>query len=125
MEKICRPNGFYSLDIHLCSVHREGGGNKVDTYFMAPDGSQFRSKWKIVEHMESSGHYSQADIDWVRGSITTPKPDTVTQPRERPDKLKREWKDDPKTVPEGWKAGLHILPNLKKKKRCLEQKIYN
>ena len=84
--------------------YREGGGNKVDTYFMAPDGSQFRSKWKIVEHMETSGHYSQADIDWVRSSITTPKPDTVSQPRERPDKLKREWKDDPKTVPDGWKV---------------------
>ena len=84
--------------------YREGGGNKVDTYFMAPDGSQFRSKWKIVEHMEASGHYSQADIDWVKSSITTPKPDTVSQPRERPDKLKREWKDDPKTVPDGWKV---------------------
>merc|ERR1719410_1584505 len=80
------------------------GHNKVDTYYMAPDGSQFRSKWKIVEYMESSGGYSQADIDWVKSSITTPKPDTVSAPRERSDKLKREWKDDPKTVPDGWKV---------------------
>ena len=80
------------------------GHNKVDTYYMAPDGSQFRSKWKIVEYMESSGAYCQEDIDWVKNSITTPKPDTVSAPRERSDKLKREWKDDPKTVPDGWKV---------------------
>ena len=84
--------------------YREGAGNKVDTYYMAPDGSQFRSKWKIVEYMEASGAYCRADIDWVRGSITTPRPDTVAVPRERADKLKREWKDDPKTVPDGWKV---------------------
>ena len=83
---------------------REGQGSKVDTYYMAPDGSQFRSKWKIVEHMETSGAYSREEIDWVKNSITTPKPDTVSAPRERADKLKREWKDDPKTVPDGWKV---------------------
>ena len=57
-----------------------------------------------MEYMESSGAYCQEDIDWVKNSITTPKPDTVSAPRERSDKLKREWKDDPKTVPDGWKV---------------------
>ena len=82
--------------------YREGQGNKCDTYYMAPDGSQFRSKWKIVEYMETSGTYTQQEIDWVKSSITTPKPETVS--RERSDKLKREWKDDPLTVPDGWKV---------------------
>ena len=54
--------------------------------------------------METSGAYSREEIDWVKNSITTPKPDTVSAPRERADKLKREWKDDPKTVPDGWKV---------------------
>ena len=84
--------------------YREGQINKVDTYFMAPDGSQFRSKWKVVEYMEASGSYCQEEIDWVKNSITTPKPETVATPRERADKLKREWKDDDQTVPLGWKV---------------------
>ena len=81
---------------------REGQGNKCDTYYMSPDGSQFRSKWKIVEYMENSGAYTPEDIEWVKSSITTPKPESLH--RERSDKLKREWKDDPLTVPDGWKV---------------------
>jgi len=83
---------------------REGQANKVDTYYMAPDGTQFRSKWKVVEYMESCGSYCQEEIDWVRNSITTPRPDISIAPKERSDKLKREWKDDDQTVPNGWKV---------------------
>ena len=83
---------------------REGQANKVDTYYMAPDGTQFRSKWKVVEYMESSGSYCQEELDWVRNSITTPRPDITIAPKERSDKLKREWKDDDQTVPNGWKV---------------------
>lgn len=95
-----------------------GGINRIDTVYMAPDGSQFRSKWKVVEYMESSNAYCKAEIDWVRNSITTPRPDSSgvapTPPpppapaapvvKERSDKLKREWKDDDPTVPAGWKV---------------------
>ena len=86
--------------------YREGQLSKVDTYYMAPDGSQFRSKWKVVEYMEASGAYCQEDIDWVKNSITTPKPDSssVAVIKERSDKLKREWKEDDPTVPAGWKV---------------------
>ena len=73
---------------------------------MAPDGAQYRTKWKVVEWMESSGLYSQDEIDAVRNTITTPKtPDSsVTLVKEKTDKLKREWKDDDPTVPSGWKV---------------------
>ena len=56
--------------------------------------------------MESSGLYSQDEIDAVRNTITTPKtPDSsVTLVKEKTDKLKREWKDDDPTVPSGWKV---------------------
>ena len=84
---------------------RDGQMSKVDTYYMAPDGTQFRSKWKVVEYMEASGAYCKEEVDWVRNSITTPKPDSsVTVIKERSDKLKREWKDDDPTVPAGWKV---------------------
>ena len=88
-------------------------GNKViETLYMAPDGAQYRTKWKVVEWMESSGLYSQDEIDAVRNTITTPKtPDSsgvsASQGiivREKTDKLKREWKDDDPTVPSGWKV---------------------
>ncbi len=85
--------------------YREGQLSKVDTYYMAPDGAQFRSKWKVVEYMEASGSYCQEEIDWVKSSITTAKPDSsVTVIKERSDKLKREWKDDDPTVPVDWKV---------------------
>lgn len=84
--------------------YREAAANKVDTYYLSPDGAQFRSKWKVVEYMEASGNYCQEEIDWVRNSITTPRPDLVITPRERSDKLKREWKEDDQTVPAGWKV---------------------
>ena len=84
---------------------RDGQLSKVDTYYMAPDGAQFRSKWKVVEYMESAGVYCQEEIDMVKNSITTPKPDSsVSVIKERTDKLKREWKDDDPTVPAGWKV---------------------
>ena len=84
---------------------REGQANKVDIYYMSPDGTQFRSKWKVVEFMEAAGSYLSEEIEWVRASITTPKPEAIIlQPKERNDKLKREWKDDDPTVPPGWKV---------------------
>ena len=70
-----------------------------------PDGTQFRSKWKVVEFMEAAGSYLQEEIEWVRASITTPRPEAIILlPKERTDKLKREWKDDDPTVPPGWKV---------------------
>ena len=85
--------------------YREGQANKVDTYYMSPDGTQFRSKWKVVEFMEAAGSYLSEEIEWVRSSITTPRPETIILlPKERCDKLKREWKDDDPTVPPGWKV---------------------
>jgi hypothetical protein len=99
---------------------RDGQANKIDTYFLAPDGMQFRSKWKVVEFMESSGSYSQAEIDWVKSSISTARPPdssvasvssgsaaaaaAAAAAKERSDKLRREWKDDDPTVPSGWKV---------------------
>ena len=100
---------------------RDGQANKIDTYFLAPDGAQFRSKWKVVEFMENSGSYCQAEIDWVKSSISTARPDSsavvssgggsgssgaaaVAAAKDRSDKLRREWKDDDPTVPEGWKV---------------------
>ena len=69
------------------------------------DGTQFRSKWKVVEYMEAAGSYLQEEIEWVRASITTPRPEAIILlPKERTDKLKREWKDDDPTVPPGWKV---------------------
>lgn len=85
-------------------------GNKIDTYYMSPEGRQFRSKWRIVEFMEASGTYCKEEIEWVKGAIQTPRPaeplrGTVQQqpPKERSDKLKRNWKEDDPTVPKGWK----------------------
>ena len=70
-----------------------------------PDGTQFRSKWKVVEFMEAAGSYLQEEIEWVRASISTPRPEAIILlPKERTDKLKREWKDDDPTVPPGWKV---------------------
>jgi len=84
---------------------RDGQANKVDIYYMSPDGTQFRSKWKVVEFMEAAGSYLQEEIEWVRASITTPRPEAIILlPKERTDKLKREWKDDDPTVPPGWKV---------------------
>jgi hypothetical protein len=97
---------------------RDGQANKMDTYFLAPDGTQFRSKWKVVEFMESSGSYCQTEIDWVKSSISTARPDScmvgssgnsaaaaaAAAAKERSDKLRREWKDDDPTVPAGWKV---------------------
>merc|ERR1719430_952266 len=55
--------------------------------------------------MEQAGTYLSEEIEWVRASITTPKPETaILLPKERTDKLKREWKDDDPTVPQGWKV---------------------
>merc|ERR1719336_1713826 len=85
--------------------YRDGQGNKVDIYYMSPDGTQFRSKWKVVEYMEAAGSYLQEEIEWVRASITTPRPEAIILlPKERTDKLKREWKDNDPTVPPGWKV---------------------
>jgi len=88
-------------------------GNKLDSFYMAPDGTQFRSKWKVVEFMEQAGTYCQEEIDLVKSSAMTPQQTVVTvvavQPttspvRERSDKGKREWKEDDPTVPAGWKV---------------------
>ena len=90
--------------------YRDGQLSKLETLYMAPDGAQFRSKWKVVEYMESAGVYCQEEIDMVKNSITTPKPDSSSSSvgptviKERTDKLKREWKDDDPTVPAGWKV---------------------
>ena len=55
--------------------------------------------------MEAAGSYLQEEIEWVRASITTPRPEAIILlPKERTDKLKREWKDDDPTVPPGWKV---------------------
>jgi len=85
-------------------------GNKIDTYYMSPEGRQFRSKWRIVEFMETSGTYCKEEIEWVKGAIQTPRPAEPLRgavlpqpPKERSDKLKRNWKEDDPTVPKGWK----------------------
>lgn len=84
-------------------------GGRIETIFIAPDGVIFKSKIEIVEHMELSGTYCLEEIDWVKSGISNSK-QTVTvlaaanSSPPRPDKMKREWKDDDPTVPAGWKV---------------------
>merc|ERR1719189_1207965 len=86
------PSGWKTRQ-HFRETSPMSTGNKVDTYYMSQEGRQFRSKWRIVEYMETLGTYCKEEIEWVKTGIQTPRPteplrNTLPQvPKERSDKL--------------------------------------